>query len=106
MCSSNSYARVALSRRSDDPRCAHRLGKAVSAACDELDTLGELEREQLEKAEGLLKQFGFKGSLFAGDIELCRRRCCAVWRARLACKPQQVPSLPPVSEDNDEDGKA
>ncbi|KAL4442521.1 hypothetical protein ABPG77_005105 [Micractinium sp. CCAP 211/92] len=41
------------------------LGKAVKGACDELDTLGELERQTLEQAEDLLKQLGFKGSLFA-----------------------------------------
>jgi hypothetical protein len=40
------------------------LGKAVKDACAELDTLAGLERETLEEAEKLLKQLGYKGSLF------------------------------------------
>ncbi|PSC69426.1 hypothetical protein C2E20_7059 [Micractinium conductrix] len=43
------------------------LGKAVRGVCEELDTLGGLERQTLEEAEALLKQLGFKGSLFAGQ---------------------------------------
>ncbi|KAL4447784.1 hypothetical protein ABPG75_005003 [Micractinium tetrahymenae] len=45
------------------------LGRAVKGACDELDSLGELERQTLEEAEGLLKKLGFKGSLFAAPLQ-------------------------------------
>ncbi|KAI3425046.1 hypothetical protein D9Q98_008424 [Chlorella vulgaris] len=42
------------------------LGRAVRGACSELETLEGLERDTLQQAEDLLKQMGFKGSLFAG----------------------------------------
>lgn len=41
-----------------------KLGAAIKDACKELDTLGELEQSMLNEAEDLLKQVGFKGSLF------------------------------------------
>ena len=40
------------------------LGAAIRDACGELDALGSLEQSVLEEAEGLLKQIGYKGSLF------------------------------------------
>lgn len=40
------------------------LGAAIRDACSELTTLGSLEQSLLEEAEGLLKQVGYKGSLF------------------------------------------
>lgn len=40
------------------------LGKAIRGACEELDTLGSLERDTLNEAEALLKSVGYKGSLF------------------------------------------
>ena len=42
------------------------LGAAIRDACGELDALGSLEQSVLEEAEGLLKQIGYKGSLFDG----------------------------------------
>lgn len=41
-----------------------RLGAAIRDACEELNTLGGLEQGVLQEAEDLLKQVGFKGSLF------------------------------------------
>jgi len=40
------------------------LGKAVRDTCSELEALAALERETLQEAEDLLKNVGFKGSLF------------------------------------------
>lgn len=40
------------------------LGKAIKSVCNELDTLGELERNTLEEANSLLQKLGYKGSLF------------------------------------------
>ena len=40
------------------------LGAAIRDACSELDALGSLEQNLLQEAEGLLKQVGYKGSLF------------------------------------------
>ena len=40
------------------------LGSAIRDACSELDALGSLEQSMLQEAEGLLKQVGYKGSLF------------------------------------------
>lgn len=40
------------------------LGSAIRDACSELDALGSLEQNILQEAEGLLKQVGYKGSLF------------------------------------------
>ncbi|CAG9466082.1 unnamed protein product [Pedinophyceae sp. YPF-701] len=40
------------------------LGRAVANACEELDHLGELERDQLQQADALLKQLGVKKSIF------------------------------------------
>ena len=45
------------------------LGKAVSAACDEMDTLGGLENGVLKEADDILKKFGFQKSLFDGEPE-------------------------------------
>lgn len=36
------------------------LGRAVDAACDELDHLGGLEDDMLQEADDILKKFGFK----------------------------------------------
>jgi hypothetical protein len=36
------------------------LGKAVNAACDELEHLGGLESEMLQQADDVLRKFGFK----------------------------------------------
>jgi hypothetical protein len=36
------------------------LGRAVDAACDELEHLGHLENETLQQADDILKKFGFK----------------------------------------------
>ena len=41
-----------------------QLGAAIRDACEELNTLGGLEQGVLQEAEDLLKQVGFKGSLF------------------------------------------
>lgn len=38
----------------------------AQGACDELETLGQLEEQQLREAEALLKSVGWKGSLFGG----------------------------------------
>ena len=41
------------------------LGAAVRDACNELDTLRDLETGVIQQAEDLLKGIGYKGSLFA-----------------------------------------
>lgn len=50
-----------------------KLGKAVKAAVEELEHLGNLEAEVLQECDDLLKQLGMKGSLFgSGDNPLLR----------------------------------
>lgn len=44
-----------------------KLGRAVNDACLELDALGKLEKENLEKANDLLRQLGYRGNLFKAD---------------------------------------
>lgn len=41
-----------------------QLGGAIKSACEEIEALGRLEQETLSQAEDLLRQVGFKGSLF------------------------------------------
>ncbi|KAK9852841.1 hypothetical protein WJX84_006250 [Apatococcus fuscideae] len=43
------------------------LGQAVQNACDELEALGGLEQESLEKANELLKKLGYKGDINQRD---------------------------------------
>jgi hypothetical protein len=40
------------------------LGQAVSSACDEMEHLSGLESANLQKAQDVLKKFGYKKSLF------------------------------------------
>lgn len=44
-----------------------QLGAAIRDACEELNTLGGLEQGILQEAEDLLKQVGFKGTLFEAN---------------------------------------
>mmetsp|Transcript_44095 Transcript_44095/g.112559 ORF Transcript_44095/g.112559 Transcript_44095/m.112559 type:complete len:172 (-) Transcript_44095:213-728(-) len=37
------------------------LGRAIRSACDELDELGQMERDVQAQAEALLRQLGYKG---------------------------------------------
>ena len=41
------------------------LGKALRQACQEIDALSQLEGDILKQAEEVLKNAGFKGSIFA-----------------------------------------
>ncbi|KAG2502045.1 hypothetical protein HYH03_000539 [Edaphochlamys debaryana] len=43
-----------------------KLGKAVKAAVEEINTLNALELESLKKADELLKKLGLKSSIFEG----------------------------------------
>eukprot|EP01024_Parvocaulis_polyphysoides_P035208 TRINITY_DN3116_c1_g2_i1.p2 TRINITY_DN3116_c1_g2~~TRINITY_DN3116_c1_g2_i1.p2 ORF type:complete len:148 (+),score=18.70 TRINITY_DN3116_c1_g2_i1:67-510(+) len=40
------------------------LGQAVRGACDELDTLGSIEKDVLKESSDLLKKLGYKGDIF------------------------------------------
>ena len=45
------------------------LGRAVDAACDELEHLGGLESEALQQADDILKKFGFKAAIMQPGAE-------------------------------------
>ncbi|KAF6259273.1 hypothetical protein COO60DRAFT_1700912 [Scenedesmus sp. NREL 46B-D3] len=45
-----------------------KLGKAVRAAVEELEHLGDLEVEVLQQCDDLLKKLGMKGSIFGGTV--------------------------------------
>eukprot|EP00882_Tetradesmus_deserticola_P001876 GHRQ01002012.1.p1 GENE.GHRQ01002012.1~~GHRQ01002012.1.p1 ORF type:complete len:189 (+),score=72.75 GHRQ01002012.1:71-568(+) len=45
-----------------------KLGKAVRAAVEELEHLGELEVEVLQQCDGLLKKLGMQGSIFGSTV--------------------------------------
>lgn len=45
-----------------------KLGKAVRAAVEELEHLGDLEVEVLQQCDDLLKKLGMKGSIFGSTV--------------------------------------
>lgn len=46
-----------------------KLGRALDDACSELDHLGKLEKESLQKATELLRKLGYKGDLAAPETK-------------------------------------